>query len=179
MEEEKPKPTLEQKLEAYKKIAEWTKEQKEDTSDKNDYKFSNVVPDLILENERNVFAYKLIFRSISYLLISILLNSIRQSTSLWILWSLIIIQFSLYFLIFILCYNRVKICGLNKNISFYLFLALAIIGRIENFEVVLIPLMVVIMLIVSSLNKKLSPNSELWLIADRKRINENRMSTKT
>lgn len=176
MKEENPKATLEQKLEAYKKIAEWTKKQKEDTAIKDDYKFSNVVPTLILENERNVFAYKLIFRSISYLLISILLNSIRQSTSPWIVWTLIIIQFSLYFSIFILCYKRISVCGLNKNISIILFVALAIIGRIENFEVVLIPLIVVIMLIISSLNKKLSPDSELWLIADRKRINENRIN---
>lgn len=131
--------------------------------EKKEHKPSSVVIDLMIENERNVFSMKLIFRSLGYLLITMLLNYIRKDYSLWIVWPLIIIQFSLYFSIFILCFSRVKVIGLNKYIAFFLLIVLTFIGRIENFEIIVIPLMMIIMLIVSYRNKRLSEESKLNL----------------
>ncbi|MDO6852110.1 hypothetical protein Q4599_00855 [Cellulophaga lytica] len=138
--------------------------------EKNKSEPSNVVKTLMLENERNVFSMKLIFRLIGYLLITILLNSIRQTSSLYIVWTLIIIQFLLYFSIFILCFNRSKVFGLNKNIAFIIFVLLAFLGRVESLEIIIFPLMAIIMLFLSYKNKKLSPAAEYHLLNNSKKV---------
>ena len=84
------------------------------------------------------------------------LNSIRATASLWFIWVLIIIQFALYFSIFLTSYNRSKVLGLNKNVALILFIILAVLGRVNNWELIVIPLLVIVMLMFSARNKKVS-----------------------
>lgn len=114
---------------------------------------SNFVANEILKMENRLFWAKLLVASIGYLLITSWLNSIRVTASLWFVWVLIIIQFALYFSIFISSYGRSKALGLNKNFAFIIFVILAILGRVNNWELLIIPILVVIMLVSSARNK--------------------------
>jgi len=71
-------------------------------------------------------------------------------------WILIIIQFSLYFWIFVNSYQRSKVLGLNKNLAWIIFSILAILGRVNNWELLVIPLLIVVMIIFSARNKNVS-----------------------
>lgn len=123
---------------------------------------SNFVANEILKMENRLFWTKLLIFSIGYLLITLWLNSIRTNASLWFVWILIIIQFALYFSIFISSYGRSKVLGLNKNFALILFTILAILGRVNDWELLIIPLLVVTMLVFSARNKLTkSPNKSL------------------
>lgn len=76
------------------------------------------------------------------------------------MWLLIIIQFTLYFSIFITSYFRSKVFGLNNNIALILFTALAVLGRVENWELIILPLLIVTMLVLSARNKKISTEAQ-------------------
>ena len=89
--------------------------------------------------------------SLGYLIVTLFLNSIRATASLWVVWPLIIIQFALYFWIFIAGYQRSKALGLNQTAALILFVALAILGRVNDWEVLVIPVLVVAMLLWSTL----------------------------
>ena len=110
----------------------------------------------VLKIDRNAFIFRIIATVIGYAGITFWLNSIRATAPLWFVWVLIIIQFALYFSIFIANYRRAIICGLNKNIGLIIFVALAILGRVNDWELVIIPLMVIIMIIVSARAKNVS-----------------------
>ena len=100
--------------------------------------------------ERNLFFVRIIVAALAYTGISYWLNAIRADAELWFVWLLIIVQFTLYFSIFILSYWRAMLFGLNKNLNLIIFVALAILGRINNWELVVIPLTVIGMLIISA-----------------------------
>ena len=117
----------------------------------------------ILNNERNWFIFKILASALSYAGITFWLNSIRTTAPLWFVWFLIIIQFALYFSIFIVSYRHATVCGLNKNISIIIFTALAILGRVNDWELLIIPLTVVVMLIVAIKNKKISDKGKALL----------------
>ncbi len=87
-----------------------------------------------LRLERDNFAFGIIGVTMGYIGITYWLNEIRATTSLWFLWTLIIIQFSLYLEIFIKSGRRYEACGLNKNISYIAFIFLAILGKINGLE---------------------------------------------
>jgi hypothetical protein len=110
----------------------------------------------VLENENRNFFVRIFSSSIGYLLITLWLNSIRATTSLWFVWVLIIIQFALYFSIFISGYQRSIVMGLNKNAALMLFFLLAILGRVNDWQIVVIPLLVLVTIIFSARNKKIS-----------------------
>lgn len=107
--------------------------------------------------ERRLFAGKIITAVLAYVGISLWLDSIRATMPLWLLWVMIIIQFSLYFSIFITSYRRSRERGLNQKIAYVLFVALAILGRVNDWELLIIPAIVVVMLIVSTIDGKKRP----------------------
>lgn len=117
----------------------------------------------VLTMENRLFLAKIIGSSIGYLLITLWLNSIRATASLWFVWVLIIIQFTLYFSIFISGYQRSKVLGLNKNFGLIIFIILAVLGRVNDWELIVIPLLVIVMLIFSARNKRVSEKGQTML----------------
>ena len=121
---------------------------------------NDIIIDEVLKVENRSFWFRILACSIGYFAMSLWLNSIRTTASLWLVWLLIIIQFILYFSIFITSYFRSKVFGLNNNIALILFTALAVLGRVENWEIIIIPLLVVTMLVLSGINKKISTEEQ-------------------
>ncbi len=105
--------------------------------------------------KRNAFMFNILLIVMGYVGITLWLNAIRASASLWFVWVLIIIQFTLYCLIFSTSYLRFRECG-HKKIWMIPFFILTILGRVENWELVIIPLLVVSMLAISARNNNLS-----------------------
>ena len=110
----------------------------------------------VLLIERNSFIFRIIATAAGYAGITFWLNSIRATAPIWFVWVLIIIQFALYFSIFIASYRRATICGLNKNLGIVIFATLAILGRVNDWELAIIPLTIIIMLVVSARAKNVS-----------------------
>jgi hypothetical protein len=120
----------------------------------------------LLQVERRSFAVRILFYAIGYVSLTLWLNSIRATAAHWFVWTLIIIQFLFYFAIFVSSYRRSVVCGLNKPLAFGLFLALTFLGRVNNWEQVIIPAVVVIMFAVSAVNKKVSARVQLIVPTD-------------
>ncbi len=110
----------------------------------------------ILKTEHRLFIGHILSLAMGYVIITLWLNHIRATASLWLVWPLIIIQLLLYFGLFTSGYNRSKVFGLNKNIAFIIFLSLAVLGRINDLELLVIPLLLVVMFILSVRNKNVS-----------------------
>jgi len=123
----------------------------------------NFLTNEMLKIENRMFWSKLLSSVIGYILITLWLNSIRATTSLWFVWVLIIIQFALYFSIFITGYQRSKVLGLNKTLAHVIFVVLAVLGRVNDWEIIVIPLLVIVMLIFSVRNKKVSEKGQSML----------------
>jgi hypothetical protein len=127
----------------------------------NNISATNWAHNEMLKIENRLFWGKIIGYSIGYLVITLWLNSIRAFWSLWLVWPLIIIQFALYFSIFIASYQRSIVFGLNKNFAFILFFILAVLGRINDWELLVIPVLVIVMLAFSATNKKISKEKQI------------------
>lgn len=102
---------------------------------------------------RNAFASNILSTLVFYTGVTLLLNNIRTSASLWIVWPLILIQLLLYFWIFVISSIRFKQVG-YKRFNRVPFFILAILGRVENWEIVIIPSLIVIMLMLSARNSR-------------------------
>ena len=126
-------------------------------------KAENFLKNEVLKIENRLFFGKLLGSAIGYILITLWLNGIRTTASLWFVWVLIIIQFALYFSIFITSYQRSKIFGLNRNLALVIFVVLAVLGRVNDWEMVVIPAIVVVMLVLSVMNKKVSEKGKTML----------------
>ncbi|MFH0857883.1 MAG: hypothetical protein V1848_04005 [Candidatus Magasanikbacteria bacterium] len=120
-------------------------------------KTSNFIKNEVLKLERNSFIIGMLFTVIGYVGITLWLNAIRATAQIWFVWVLIIIQFALYFSIFIKSFKLSKTCGLNNNFGVFLFTILAILGRVNDWELVVIPVLVLVMIIISIRNKNVSP----------------------
>lgn len=121
---------------------------------------NDIIIDEVLKVENRSFWFRILASAIGYFLITTWLNSIRATASLWFVWVLIIVQFSLYFAIYITSYSRSKVLGLNKNVAWIIFVSLAVLGRVKNWEIIIIPLLVVTMLVLSGINKKISTEAQ-------------------
>ena len=117
----------------------------------------------VLKMERNSFFVRIIAAALLYVGISYWLNAIRADAQLWFVWLLIIVQFALYFSIFIVSYRRAIVCGFNKNLSFIIFVALTVLGRVNDWELAVIPLTVIGMLIISARTKNVSDKGKAIL----------------
>jgi heme/copper-type cytochrome/quinol oxidase subunit 4 len=121
-----------------------------------DNKTNNFIEQEVLKNGNKLFIGSIISIAIGYTIITVWLNSIRATASLWFVWVLILIQFALYFLIFITSYRRSKVLGLNQSFAWIIFIVLTILGRINDWELFVIPSLLLIMIILSVSNKKVS-----------------------
>ena len=97
---------------------------------------------------RRMFTIQLLAIVGGYVGVTFWLNDIRETAPQWWVWVLIIIQFLLYFSIFSACYQRAKDIG-SKYSHIVVFIILAVLGRINDWEVVVIPLTVVTILVLS------------------------------
>lgn len=106
----------------------------------------------LLRTKKISFFINITLIVLSYVGITVWLNNVRTTGQLWFVWVLIIIQLILYFAIFSTSYLRFKECG-YKRFGSILFVVLALIGRINDWEFLIIPLLVVTMLIISAKSK--------------------------
>lgn len=126
---------------------------------------NNIFRNEILKQERNLFLFKIFSCVILYTVITLWLNSIRATAPAWFVWILIVIQFAFYFSIFVVSYRYSKVCGLNKNFGFILFIILTVLGKVNDLELLIIPLLFVSMFICAIINKKLSEKGKAILSA--------------
>lgn len=119
-------------------------------------KSDDFVKNIILKSERRLFFIRILGFAVGYALITMWLNRIRIAASPWLVWTLIIVQFTLYFSIFVAGYRRFVTCGFNEALGVVFFTALAILGRVNDWELVIIPLVVFVMLVVSVRCKNVS-----------------------
>jgi len=124
---------------------------------------NNFIRSEVLKQERNLFLSKIFSIVILYTVITLWLNWIRATAPIWFVWILIVIQFTLYFSIFIASYSYSKVLGLNNNFAFILFIILAVLGRVNDWELLIIPLILIVMLICAIKNKKLSEKGNAML----------------
>lgn len=136
----------------------------------NENKAQDFIKGEVLKIERNSFFVRIIAAAVGYAGITYWLNAIRADAPLWFVWLLIIVQFALYFSIFISSYRRAIICGFSKNLSFIIFAALAVLGRVNDWELVVIPLIIIVMLVVSARAKNVSDKGKT-LLPDHSRDN--------
>jgi hypothetical protein len=120
-----------------------------------DNRATTFIKNEILRVERNLFIGRILGGAVGYTGITILLNSIRASVSLWIVWLLIGIQFLLYLSIFVTSLRRSMVCGLNYTLAMIIFGCLAILGRVNDWELVIIPSTVLGMIIASGRTKRI------------------------
>ena len=111
---------------------------------------SEAVNKIALQAEKRIFAGFLIFTIILYSGITFWLNAIRSNAAIWFVW-ILIIQLLLYCWIFVLCYHRSIDCGYKRGIL--IFIGLALLGRVNDWELIIIPLVAIIMLVISAKNK--------------------------
>jgi uncharacterized membrane protein YhaH (DUF805 family) len=110
----------------------------------------------ILKRENYRFIVVILTVTIGYFLISIFLNSIRANANIIFAWFLIIIQFTLYFSIFTIVYGWLRDTGRNNPLLFLLFIVLVCLGRVEDWEKLILPLLVTFMIVLSLRNKTVS-----------------------
>lgn len=120
----------------------------------------NFLKNIVLKQDRNIFFFQILLRVAGYIGFTLWLNSIRTTAPMWIVWILIFIQFAFYFSIFIISHQYSKICGLNKTFSYILFITLAILGRVNDWELFIIPSLVITMIFCAIKNKNLSERSK-------------------
>jgi len=127
-------------------------------------KTSDFAKTQILKNDRSIFRGKIIIFLIGYIGITLWLNAIRATASLWFVWVLIVIQFLLYFSFFSSSYNRALVIGINKYYGFPFFVILAILGRVNNWELFIIPLLLIVIFIFSEKKNNVSYQRDdmLW-----------------
>ena len=111
----------------------------------------------VLKIKKRLFVVRIFGTLMGYIGITIWLNAIRATAPIWLIWVLIIIQLVLYILIFFISYRRSEKLGLKY--AFVIFIILSVLGRVENWELIIIPMLVITMLIYSArdnniLNKK-------------------------
>jgi phosphoglycerol transferase MdoB-like AlkP superfamily enzyme len=124
---------------------------------------SPFIKDVVLRQENRQFVINLIILSVGYLIITLWLNSIRVSAPIWFVWVLIAVQLILYASIFYTSFQRAKTMGLGGTVAAMTFTALALIGRINDWEIVVIPLVVIAMIVFSARNKRISTRSQAML----------------
>lgn len=108
----------------------------------------------VLRAEKNFFIVRLFVVIAGYVGITLWLNAIRQSAALWFVWFLIVLQLFFWASIFVACIMRCRQCGYRY--SFWLFSLFAIASRVDNWEIVLIPAIAVIMIVLSERNQRVS-----------------------
>jgi hypothetical protein len=116
-------------------------------------KVHDLITEEVLRTEKNVFIFRFFLAIGGYVGITLWLNAIRQTAALWFVWVLIALQFFFFFSIFVVAAIRAKQCGYRHT---WLIFVPLILSRVNNWELVVIPVFVVIMLILSARNRNVS-----------------------
>ena len=106
----------------------------------------------MLKTERVAFAINFLFTLAGYVGITLWLNSIRTTAVIWFVWVLIIVQLILYFWFFSTSHLRLKSCGYKYSWIFVFILCL--LGRVNDWEIIILPLLTVVTLIISGRKSK-------------------------
>jgi hypothetical protein len=122
---------------------------------------SDFLKKIILQNERRIFAGNILTIFVGYIGLTLWLNAIRANASPWLVWPLIIIQLTLYCLIFYVSFNRAIICRLKY--SGWIIGICLVLGRVNDWEIIILPALVAGMLIFSARNKNVSPERQQLL----------------
>lgn len=124
--------------------------------DKDQIEVGSFVEKETVKIENRVFIGKLVTVALVYLFASILLSNFRDSAPIALVWILIGVQLLAYVGIFIMSYRRATEVGLDGMLAAIALVFLAIAGRSNDWEFVIIPLLLVVMIVLSARNKKLS-----------------------
>ncbi len=82
-----------------------------------------------------------------YVVLSLWLNSIRATAPIALVWIMIAVQFILYASIFVYGYSRYNGPSNLEKLGWFITLVVAILGRVNNWEIVILPLFVIAMII--------------------------------
>ena len=97
--------------------------------------------------ERRIFAGQLLVATAGYAGTTVFLNAIRRTASLWIVWPLIAVQIILLCAIFLVSFSRARALGVRYPWLVWVAFALT---RVADWQLLVIPLHVVVMLAVSA-----------------------------
>jgi hypothetical protein len=124
---------------------------------------NNLIERKILRAEKNIFIFTLFVFAAGYVGTTWWLNSLRQnlSTPTAILWVLIGVQFFCLISLFVMSSLRAKQCG-YRHPGFAL-ISVLILSRINDWELVVLPAFLLIMLILSERNHNVSAERHSWL----------------
>jgi len=117
----------------------------------------------VLRMEQGAFILRILFTIGAYVGVTFWVNAIRQTAAIWFVWVLIAVQFFFFITIFVVCSLRAKQCGFRH--TWLLFVPL-VLSRINNWEVVVIPTLAVVMVILSARNRKVAPEHQHLLPAE-------------
>ena len=107
----------------------------------------------VLGMERRGFIFRLLVTIVGYVGMTLWLNSIRQTAAIWFVWVLFAVQFLFFISIFVACSIRARQCGFRHT---WLMFVPLVLSRVNNWELVVIPALAVIMLILSARNRNVS-----------------------
>jgi len=101
----------------------------------------------IQNSPKKFSALRLIAYLVGYFLLSVGLNSIRATAPISLVWIMIAIQFVLYALVFVYGYSRFNGPSTIEKLGWFITIAVAVLGRINNWEIIILPLFVTAMII--------------------------------
>lgn len=126
-------------------------------------KVRDVIINEVLRMEQGAFIWRLLLTIGAYAGMTFWLNAIRQTAATWFVWVLIAVQVFFFISIFVVCSLRGKQCGYRHT---WLLLVPLFLSRVNNWEMVVIPALAVIMFILSARNRTVSPEHEHLLPPD-------------
>ncbi|MFA5010192.1 MAG: hypothetical protein WC553_03115 [Patescibacteria group bacterium] len=109
---------------------------------------SEFVKGYIADMNKRGFFLQILVITLAYAGITYWLNAIRADASLWLVWPLIIVQLGLYIAIFFESYKRAQELRV-KWANWIVFVVLGLLGRVNDWEIIVIPITVITMLILS------------------------------
>ncbi len=112
----------------------------------------------VLRMAHGAFIFRLLFTIGAYVGVTFWLNAIRQTAAIWFVWVLIAAQLFLFITIFVVCSLRAKECGFRH--TWLLFIPL-LLSRVNNWEVVIIPALAVVMFLLSARSRNVPPKYQL------------------
>ncbi len=110
----------------------------------------------VLRAEKNLFILRMFLILSAYVGLTLWLNAVRQTVPTWLLWTLIAIQLFLFLTIFVVSSLRLRQCRIA---SWWLWVPF-VLSRINDWEILAIPVWMIVMLIISERNRRVSQERE-------------------
>lgn len=114
---------------------------------------NDVISNEVQKMAHGVFVLRLILTIGAYAGVTFWLNAIRQTSAIWFVWVLIAVQLVLFLSIFVVCSMRARVCAFRH--TWLLFIPL-VLSRVNDWEVVVIPVMAVAMCVLSARSRNVS-----------------------